>query len=385
MAIRLGRQEILLGVVLLVSAAASFTVGKGFGKEGASVAYPVAAGVLQGLLVPAAFLLGRRSAASGVAAQTERLKEEAAAREGRAREEAFRREERETEERDGRQGAESMRALAASFDGNVRGFLRQFDAAVSEIGNAAGSLSALSEQGGTRVLSLSDASGAVARDVQGIASSVEELSSSVKEISGQVHKSARLVNDAAAKSQEADRLADALTQASEKVGRVMNLISDISGQINLLALNATIESARAGEAGRGFAVVAGEVKNLAGQTDKSIQEIESVIKEMQGISKNIVEALSGIRCAIGNINEASGSIASAVEEQSATANEIARNMQAAAVGTSELSDAVSEVADGTQRSGSASSAMKGLSERLAEQARGLKEEVERFLRGARAA
>jgi hypothetical protein len=46
---------------------------------------------------------------------------------------------------------------------------------------------------------------------------------------------------------------------------IIEMINNITGQINLLALNATIESARAGDAGRGFAVVASEVKSLANQ------------------------------------------------------------------------------------------------------------------------
>jgi len=57
-------------------------------------------------------------------------------------------------------------------------------------------------------------------------------------------------------------------------------ISSISSQTNLLALNATIEAARAGDAGKGFAVVAGEVKELAGSTERAVESIATILSEM---------------------------------------------------------------------------------------------------------
>ncbi len=69
-----------------------------------------------------------------------------------------------------------------------------------------------------------------------------------------------------------------IEESSDEMTSIMNMIYDISDQINLLSLNAAIESARAGDAGRGFAVVADEISKLADQTGSSIKNIDSLIK-----------------------------------------------------------------------------------------------------------
>lgn len=77
----------------------------------------------------------------------------------------------------------------------------------------------------------------------------------------------------------------------ERVGeitQILNVISEISNQTNLLALNATIEAARAGEAGKGFAVVADEVRKLAEQSNRSTEQIASLVNHIQKAAKETV-------------------------------------------------------------------------------------------------
>ena len=124
--------------------------------------------------------------------------------------------------------------------------------------------------------------------------------------------------------------ADRLTNAAQAMQGIVELIGNITGQINLLALNATIESARAGEAGRGFAVVAGEVKNLAGQAKQATDRITSEIATLNDISGGVVVALGGIKEAIDHVNEFVASTAAAVEEQSVVTSDMSANMQRAA-------------------------------------------------------
>jgi len=166
--------------------------------------------------------------------------------------------------------------------------------------------------------------------MESVAAGAEELNASVREISEAMVKSKETASDAVKRVENADCQAKRLSSAAESMSGIVEMIGDITGQINLLALNATIESARAGEAGRGFAVVAAEVKNLANQAKQATDKITEEIGSLNGISGEVVEALNSIRGAIQGVSEYVTSTAAAVEEQSTVTGEMSSSMQRAA-------------------------------------------------------
>ena len=166
--------------------------------------------------------------------------------------------------------------------------------------------------------------------MESVAAGAEELNASVREISEAMTKSRETAMGAVNRVANADSQAQRLSDATQAMTGIVEMINNITGQINLLALNATIESARAGEAGRGFAVVASEVKSLANQAKQATDKIGEEIGSLNTISGDVVQALSAIKHAITSVSEYVTSTAAAVEEQSTVTNEMSTSMQRAA-------------------------------------------------------
>ena len=82
-----------------------------------------------------------------------------------------------------------------------------------------------------------------------------------------------------------------LGESSQKISKVVSVISNFAEQTNLLALNASIEAAHAGEEGRGFAIVADEVRSLARQSANATAEIEALVLEIQTGTNEVVAAM----------------------------------------------------------------------------------------------
>ena len=109
-----------------------------------------------------------------------------------------------------------------------------------------------------------------------------------------------------------------LNERMKQIGKMADMISDISSQTNLLSLNASIEAARAGEHGRGFAVVADEVKKLSEISGESSKQISQLLAEIEKDTQHAIqvstkgneEVLKGADC----VNDAGQSFQSIVEQ-----------------------------------------------------------------------
>ena len=267
-------------------------------------------------------------------------------------------------------------SLNEALKGTLQNALAKAEVIASNMNEKAAEMMRALQSNGTASTGIVEASRFARENVQTVAAASEELSYSIKEISERVSESSRIANSAVEHAVKTNKIVNGLSDASNKIGDVVQLITDIAGQTNLLALNATIEAARAGEAGRGFAVVAAEVKSLADQTANATEEIAEQIGTIQDSTREAVSAIQGIGETIETISGISSSIAASVQEQAAATSEISSNIQRASGSTQEVSESIEQMGEAVDiASGSAQSIMHD-SEQLGEQLTSMKSDVQ---------
>ena len=238
--------------------------------------------------------------------------------------------------------------------------VREFGQAVTDVRTAITVAVKSLEETSHRLTSFADAAAtqartasAVANDtassVEGTATATNELLTSIAEIRWRATKSAEMAHHSFSHAETTTATIRSLSQAVDKIGSVVGLISDIAAQTNLLALNATIEAARAGEAGRGFSVVASEVKSLATQTAKATGEIGQQIALIQEATRRAVDGIEGTGQTIASIAGIAEEVASSVDRQAAATDGIAETASRAATNAKTVAEALKSLADAVRR------------------------------------
>ncbi|KQP96755.1 HAMP domain-containing methyl-accepting chemotaxis protein [Methylobacterium sp. Leaf117] len=281
--------------------------------------------------------------------------------------------------------ADRVDELVQGFERTIGDSIGIVTAASTELDATARSMTSVADATSTRAIASSAAAEQTSANVQTVASAAEEMVASLQEIDRQVKQSNVVAAAATRDAQATDVTMARLTEAADRIGEAVTMISGIAGQTNLLALNATIEAARAGEAGRGFAVVATEVKELAGQTARATSEIGGHITAIQQATGEAVAAIRQISQTIVSVNTITGSIATTVVEQTAATGEISRNAIEAARGTQDVSMNVAGVLASAGETGTAAQQVLMAAGELSTQSVNVQREVATFLQAIRAA
>ncbi len=212
---------------------------------------------------------------------------------------------------------------------------------------------------------IADSIGSLSLAAENVASSADEVSTTVKEIEERANESVGLAETvhsfASDEGQAAVNAAiegmenikesvrslseniDILGKRSEDIGKILNVINEVTDQTTLLSLNAAILAAQAGEQGKSFAVVSDSIKSLANRTSQSTREISDLIASVQSETKASIklaadgiktvekgmELVQGVHTALGSIvesstisTEMSKAIQRATSEQTAVIHQI---------------------------------------------------------------
>ena len=280
---------------------------------------------------------------------------------------------------------ETMLDLSVQFQANIGGIVDNVASAATELQSTSAAMAATAAETTRQSTAVAVASNEATHNVQTVGAATEELIASIAGISQQITRASTMIKDSVKQATLSNEQVRGLTEAADKIGDVVRMISDIAGQTNLLALNATIEAARAGDAGKGFAVVASEVKALATQTAKATEEIAAQINAIQEATRSSAKAIQSIAETIGLVDETTAAIAAAVEKQGAATLEISRGALQAAEGTREVSGGISGVNQAALQTGAAAAEVLTSAGELSCNGEALKAQVDKFLRDIRAA
>ncbi|MAY42950.1 methyl-accepting chemotaxis protein [Neptuniibacter sp. UBA6509] len=247
--------------------------------------------------------------------------------------------------------------------------MEEFQSLLEQVSQSATQLSAAAEQVSTISVKTSQGLEEQKTEIVQVSAAVQEMEGAMREISHNTELTAQTANNSQSSAQEGQRiitlaidninnLAEGANQSSgavtlleensTKIGTVLDVIKGIAEQTNLLALNASIEAARAGDHGRGFSVVADEVRGLAGRSQESATEIDTMINDLQQQTAQVsslmqrsvelsalsadeagssISALDTIMNDATHIVDMTAQVAAAVEQQTAVASEINSNAE----------------------------------------------------------
>jgi methyl-accepting chemotaxis protein len=259
-------------------------------------------------------------------------------------------------------GSDEMGRLSTALNtcvGSMRAVLQSVALGAETLSAATTEISTRSVQTAGNAHTQSSKTNQIAAATQEMTATIGEISHNAENAANASRQSAETANQGGAVMQAAavtmEKIAVATSTVSEKmtslahrseeIGKVVNVIQEISEQTNLLALNAAIEAARAGEHGRGFAVVAGEVRRLAERTKGATEEIAGTIRSIQEETRETLQVMQDSRAAVETGMEETAHARESLEAIIESSREVEHQIHLIATAATEQTSAAGEISE----------------------------------------
>ena len=256
----------------------------------------------------------------------------------------------------GIQGSSAIGGVKSEIE-SLTGGMEETNASAEEVAGSTGMLaqsastvSTLAERSGSGIKQTLNAMEDLSQTVSSVASKAEQASALAKQTVDLSEKGVSLAGKAEKgmdgimhSVDETGIIITDITNQMDEIGKIVDLISGIADQTGLLALNAAIEAARAGDAGMGFAVVADEVKSLALESQKSAENIATIIGNLQSKTHQVSESMKVSATEVKAGNEAVSQTLQVFTQIVDAINQVHNNMTEVAGATEEQAASVEEI------------------------------------------
>ncbi|NLM73299.1 MAG: methyl-accepting chemotaxis protein [Clostridiaceae bacterium] len=244
--------------------------------------------------------------------------------------------------------------------------------------------SAIAEEMNATSVEIEGALDSIAQETQHSAETAGEVSNRAEKLKATAIESNKRAQEI--RSNVAVKLREAIerSKAVEKIEILSDAILDISAKTNLLALNASIEASNAGAAGTGFAVVAREIRNLAENSKKTVNEIQEVTKlvleSVQSLSGSVEQVLDFLENYVVKDYEMLVETGEQYNNDAQLLNEMVTNLSATTeqlyASINSMSKAINDVASASEEGASETTELANEAEEIARRTREVLKQIQ---------
>lgn len=192
----------------------------------------------------------------------------------------------------------SLEEMASAMDHSTAKFL-ETTSSVDELASSVVEVSSQADEIARSVEGTAQDLDATGEALQNIRSGAQKSAATAEAVKQDAESGLRVVQRSIeemdlieGESHKAMAAMERLSTQTREVAKIIEVIRELVSDTELLAFNAAIIAAKAGEEGKGFSVVAEEIRDLADRTTSSAQDIQKIVQNIGGETRQVTTAVA---------------------------------------------------------------------------------------------